>query len=118
MRPDQRDVARLWDMLRYARKVQTLTHGATFEDYQRDEKLRLAVERAIEIVGEASRGITDEYKAAHPGVPWKPIAAQRHIIAHEYGELADDRIWRVATQHIPALITLLEPLVPAPPSSL
>lgn len=118
MRPEQRDAARLWDMLRYARKVQSLTHGATFEDYQRDETLRLAVERAIEIVGEASRGITDGLKAAHPGVPWKPIAAQRHIIAHEYGELADDKIWRVATQHIPALITLLEPLVPAPPSSL
>jgi uncharacterized protein with HEPN domain len=54
---------------------------------------------------------------AHPDIPWRPIQAQRHVLAHEYGEIKHDRVWRVATVHIPNLIGQLEPLVPNPPQS-
>lgn len=40
--------------------------------------------------------------------------SQRHVLAHEYGEIEDDIISRVVTLHVPELISLLEPLVPAP----
>jgi uncharacterized protein with HEPN domain len=36
------------------------------------------------------------------------------VLAHEYGEIKNDRVWRVAIEHVPALIALLEPLVQAP----
>jgi uncharacterized protein with HEPN domain len=45
-------------------------------------------------------------------VPWRSIIAQRHALAHEYGEIDSARIWRVATVHIPQLVGLLEALVP------
>jgi uncharacterized protein with HEPN domain len=38
------------------------------------------------------------------------------VLAHDYGEIKHDRIWRVAETHVPELIALLEPLVPAPPA--
>jgi uncharacterized protein with HEPN domain len=41
---------------------------------------------------------------------------QRHVLAHDYGEIKHDRIWRVATVHVPELIEQLKPLVPAPPA--
>jgi uncharacterized protein with HEPN domain len=43
------------------------------------------------------------------------MQAQRHVLAHDYGEIRHERIWYVATIHIPALIQQLEPLLPAPP---
>ncbi len=52
----------------------------------------------------------------HTKIPWRPIQAQRHVLAHDYGEIKHDRIWRVAETHVPDLIALLEPLVPAPPA--
>ncbi|CAG0965087.1 hypothetical protein PHYC_00938 [Phycisphaerales bacterium] len=115
MRPDEHDSSYLWDMLIYSRKVVGLVRGIDFPAYQGNETLRLAVERAIEIIGEASRGVSQAFKAAHTEVPWKPIAAQRHIVAHGYAGVVDDKIWRVATQHVPALIVLREPLVPELP---
>lgn len=117
MPPDEHDSSYLWDMLVYSRKVVALVQGVDFETYQRNETLRLAVERAIEIVGEASRGVSQPFKAAHPEIPWKPIAAQRHILAHSYAGIVDDKVWRVATRHVPDLILLLEPLVPPPPEA-
>jgi uncharacterized protein with HEPN domain len=76
---------------------------------------RSAVERQIEIIGEAARGISDTFKAAPPQIPWRPIMAQRHRLAHEYGEIDDSLIWKVATVHVPALIPQIEPLtIPYP----
>jgi uncharacterized protein with HEPN domain len=78
--------------------------------------LRRAVERSIEIIGEAARGISKDFKAKHPQIQWQAIMGQRHVLAHEYSEIDDVRIWRVATTHIPTLIHLLEPLVGSPPT--
>ncbi len=36
------------------------------------------------------------------------IVAQRHVLAHEYGEIQEELIWRVAVQHLPELIRQLE----------
>lgn len=56
--------------------------------------------------------VSESFRAAHPEIPWRPIQAQRHRLAHEYGEIDDDIIWTVATRHVPALIVVLRPLIP------
>ncbi|MFO7899133.1 MAG: DUF86 domain-containing protein [Planctomycetota bacterium] len=115
MRPEERDAAYLWDMLDAARTVQEFVAGKALDDYVADRQLQLAVERAIEIIGEAARRVSKDFRAAHPEIPWRPIIGQRHVLAHEYGEIKHERIWAVATRHVPELITLLEPLVPTEP---
>lgn len=62
----------------------------------------------------AARAV-ETFQAAHADIPWRPIQAQRHVLAHDYGEIKHERVWRVATAHIPELIRQLEPLVPSPP---
>ncbi len=116
MRPDERDAALLWDMLRHAREVADFVRGKTLVDYQTDVLLRRAVERSVSIVGEAANKVSKEFRAVHPDVPWRVIAAQRHMLVHEYQRIIDDKIWRVATVYVPALIILIEPLVPPTPS--
>ncbi len=115
MPPDEHDAGYLWDMLATARLVASITDQLSYEGYLRNRTIQLAVERAIEIIGEAARNVSRTYQDAHPQIPWRPIVAQRHVLAHEYGEIKHDRIWRVVTVHIPELIGLLEPLVPPAP---
>lgn len=110
------DNSYLWDMLAAARAVESFGRGRTDADYLADLMLRSAVERQIEIIGEAARFVSATFQAAHPEIPWRPIQAQRHVLAHDYGEIRHERIWRVATVHIPELIRQLEPLVPPAPS--
>lgn len=64
------------------------------------------------MIGEAARKVSSDFEAAQPEIAWRPIVAQRHVLAHEYGEIVDERIWRVVKEHIPVLIEQLEPLVP------
>ena len=110
-----RDPAWLLDMLTAARAVRSFVAGRTFGDYERDLMLRSAVERQIEIIGEAARGLSDAFKAAHPYIPWRPIMAQRHRLAHEYGQIDNALIWTVATVHVARLIEQIEPLIPPTP---
>ena len=110
-----RDAGFLWDMLEAAREARDYVKGRTFDDYLHDPMLRRAVERTIEIIGEAARHVSKTVQEEHPEIRWRGIIVQRHVLAHEYGEIKQERIWAVATVHIPALILLLEPLVPPPP---
>lgn len=102
-------------MLDSSGAVCDMVRGMSFHQYQQDRRTRRAIEREIEIIGEAARNISDAFKAAHPEIPWVKIMSQRHRIAHEYGEIQDEVLWRVATFHVPELIPQLERLMPEPP---
>ena len=115
MPPDpsvNRDDALLLDMLVAARAAMSFVVGRAFDEYANDLLLRSAVERQIEIVGEAARSVSQSLKSTHPEIAWRPIMAQRHRLAHEYGAINDELIWRVATVHLPVLAAQIEPLIP------
>lgn len=117
MRPDSRDAALLWDMLEYSRVVTQIIRDLSYASYAQNRALQLAVERAVEVVGEAARHISPAFQAAHPEIPRRGIIAQRHVLAHENGEIKQDRLWIVATEKIPQLIELLDQLEwPIPPT--
>jgi uncharacterized protein with HEPN domain len=115
MHPDRDDDSFLWDMLDAARKIHQFVVGKSFAEYSHDELLQAGVERKLEIIGEAARQVSEDFQRQHPQVPWRGIVSQRHFLAHEYGEIRHEKLWRVATVHIPELIAMLEPLVPLPP---
>ena len=115
MRPESSDISYLWDMLDASMAIQQFLVGKTFNDYNTDRLLRGAVERHIEIIGEAARNVSADFQSKHPQIPWIKIIAQRHVLAHEYSEVKHERIWLVATVHISELIKLLKPLIPEPP---
>lgn len=115
MPPEDRDLAFLWDMHDAAQKVGAFIAGIALEHFKHDDLLQAAVERKIEIIGEAARRVSQTFRDAHPQIPWAPIMATRHILAHEYGDVDPDVVWRIATVHVPALVALLHTLVPQPP---
>ena len=79
---------------------------------------QLAVERAMEVIGEAAGQVSEAFQQAHPEIPWRPIIAQRHVLAHDYGYVDHERIRRVATFRVEELIARLSPLIPPPPPSI
>jgi uncharacterized protein with HEPN domain len=108
------EAARLWDMLTYAREIAGTVADLTFQGYTADSDRRMATERRLEIIGEAARNVSREFQEAHPEIPWRQIIGLRNVLAHEYGEIRHERIFRIATNQIPALISALEPLIPQP----
>jgi len=107
-----RDDARLLDMLLAARELDKYTEGVSFEEFDRNRLLQHAIIRLIEIVGEAARNISTEFKAAHPEIPWSGIIGMRNQLIHEYFRVDSDKVWEVVKKDMAPLIVLIEPLVP------
>lgn len=112
MRPEEADNAYVWDMLDAARAIQEFVAGKTAAEYLNDRMLRGAVERHLEIIGEAANRVSSSFQEDHHDIPWRSIINQRNVLAHEYGEIRHELIWNVIHDRIPQLIEQLEKLVP------
>ena len=71
-----------------------------------------AVVREIQVIGEAARSISDQFRSAHPSIPWRSIVGMRHNIVHRYFEIDLVRVWDVVTHDLSDLLAVLEPLIP------
>lgn len=59
--------------------------------------------RCLEVIGEASRRISDETKRAWPKVPWRDIAELRNTLIHQYEAASPLEVWNTAIELIPRL---------------
>ena len=107
-----RDDAYLLEMLLAARKVMKYAQGVDFERFDQDEVLQDAIMRRIQIIGEAARKVSVEFKDQHPEIPWYEISGMRNRLVHEYFKVITEKVWEAVVKDIPALIDELVPLVP------
>ena len=102
----------LGHMFDTARKAVEKTRGATRSSYDADENLRLALAHLIQIIGEAARRVSAEFRRSHTDVPWAEIIGMRHKVVHDYLNVDEDIVWEVATGDLPRLVAALEKIVP------
>jgi uncharacterized protein with HEPN domain len=107
-----RDDANVLDMLIAARRANEFTMGLTWERFRDSSLHQHAIAKALENIGEAAGKVSEEYREGHQEIAWRKITGLRHRIAHDYFRLDILRVWEIATMDVPALITVLEPLVP------
>jgi uncharacterized protein with HEPN domain len=95
MPPDgvDRDMALLLDMLNAARECTTYIASVDFDTFEKDRMRVRAVERTLEIVGEAGRGLSDRLRQRFPRTPWRQIVGRRNFIAHAYDAVDEARLW-------------------------
>ena len=101
------DETRLRDMLDHARKAVEAIHGCSRADLDRNVVLAAALERFVEIIGEAAGRVSDERKAALSDIPWRQIAGMRNRLVHGYGAVDRDVLWNVVHDDLPDLIAKL-----------
>lgn len=118
MQDNVRNNAALLDMAQAIQEIQEDTAGLTYEDYLNNRLVRRAVERNCEIIGEAVRRITPEFRAAHPEVNWGGAVGLRNILIHQYDRIDDAEIWRIITTEIPGLLEQIRVLIPQLPKEI
>ena len=102
----------LWDAQRAAERVARFTAGRSFADYVHDELLRSAVERQLEIVGEALnrlRRVDPETAATIRDLD--RIVGFRNIVVHGYATLDDRIVWGIVESHMQLLRAQLDELI-------
>lgn len=106
------DLVRLNDILEACRLIQSYIAGLDESAFGQTSLVQDAVIRRIEIIGEATKNISDDAKAFSPQTPWRAMAGMRDISIHHYSRLNLVRVWITATVDIPTLMGEIERLIP------
>jgi uncharacterized protein with HEPN domain len=108
MKHEDRDLALLWDMRNFALKAHDVVKRISFERLDRDSIRKLALERALEVMGEAARRVSGEFKEQHPKIDWRDIVGQRNVLAHDYGKINHRRLYDSTRRIVPLLLAELD----------
>lgn len=83
----------------------------TREKFIDDETLNRAFVRSLEIIGEAAKKTSDEFKQKYPDVNWKEMAGMRDVLIHGYFGINYNIVWDVVVNHIPSLLNKIEEII-------
>ena len=101
----------VYDIVTFARDAIGLAKGRMRSALDSDLALRLALVHLLQMIGEAAGGLSDDFKLAHPDVPWNRIVGMRHRIVHEYWRVDLDVVWEVVQNELADLAERLAPYV-------
>ena len=77
--------------------------GIEVDEFKQQQMLQDAVVRQIEIIGEATKHLSEGIRKANPQVPWRAIAGTRDRLIHGYFAVDLDEIWLTIQQDLPVL---------------
>jgi uncharacterized protein with HEPN domain len=87
------DIAYVGDILESARLIRQYVARSDRESFQADSLLQDAIVRRLEIIGEATKRLSDTFRARYPEVRWKQMAGMRDLLIHDYDEVDLDLVW-------------------------
>jgi uncharacterized protein with HEPN domain len=102
----------LWDAKEAATNARDFVQGISYERYRADVKLQSAVERQLEIVGEALSRLRKVDEGTAEQIPEvHKIIGMRNLLIHGYRDINDEDVWSAAIARTQPLIEALEKLL-------
>jgi uncharacterized protein with HEPN domain len=98
------------EMLDHIDYVAARTRNKTIDEFWIDRDIRQSVERSLEIISEASRGLPAELKERQPDIPWRKVADFGNVLRHGYFALNKNVIWHIIMEDLPTLRIALNAL--------
>lgn len=99
------------DILIHIDLAEEFVKGITFDEFQNDDKTILALTRALEIIGEATKQIPSDLRAQYPEIVWRDITGMRDKIAHVYFGINLDVVWSTTHEDLPILRPVIQAIL-------
>jgi len=93
----------LYHILDEANYLTEISKNLTRQEFESNETLKRAVIRSIEVIGEATKKLPEDFRRKNPQVEWRLIAGMRDRLIHNYFGVDYEIVWDVLIHKIPAL---------------
>lgn len=94
-------------ILESMKRIQKYISDMDLPDFLQDLKTQDAVVRQFEIIGEAAKRISSDFKDKHTDIPWADMAGMRDVLIHDYIDVNFEIVWKTATEDIPEIKEVL-----------
>lgn len=81
------------------------------ERFMQSSMVQDAVIRNFEVIGEATKSLSEAIRAQRPDIPWRRIAGLRDVLIHDYMGVDPAEVWRVVESHLPELRDAVQQLL-------
>ena len=105
------DRVRLYHILDAAREAIIFSQGHSRADLESNRMLQLSLVRLLEIIGEATKGLSPEIRSAHATIPWRKMSGMRDRLIHAYFDVNLDVVWETVRCDLPQLVEALEKII-------
>ena len=97
------DLAYIEHILNCIRKIKEYSNNLSKKEFANNELVQDAVIRNIEIIGEATKKVSNNLKQTYNEIPWKEMAGMRDKLIHDYMGVDIDVVWKTIESDIPIL---------------
>jgi uncharacterized protein with HEPN domain len=73
------------------------------DQFMYSKMIRDAVIRNLEIIGEATKNISNEFRSKHPEMPWRAMAGMRDVLIHNYMGVDLNIVWNTVERELPKI---------------
>ncbi|GHV90938.1 hypothetical protein AGMMS50268_14410 [Spirochaetia bacterium] len=105
---NENDLSYLIDIVDCIMDIKEFTESIQYYQFENDKMRKLAVERQLEVIGQAANKISKETQEILKNIPWANIIGLRNKLAHDYGEILAERIWTIAKTSVHELLKEIE----------
>lgn len=105
------DIEFLSDIKEAIRRIEVYIEKKNYEGFLQDIKTQDAVVRNLEIIGEATKNISDDFKKKDPQIPWKKLAGVRDRLIHHYFGVNYDIVWVIVKKELSEIIIQIEAIL-------
>lgn len=106
----KRDLAYLSHIRDAIRRIREYTHGGQAA-FMGSTLIQDAVIRNLEIIGEATKALSPEFRAQHPNIPWSSMAGMRDVLIHGYMGVDLKIVWDVVSARLNPIVDGIEQLL-------
>jgi len=91
--------------------IEEYLENVTYHNFASSKMIIDAVVRELEIVGEASNNLSDEFREKHPEILWRKMKNMRNFLIHEYFGVNTKIVWSTCKEDLPKLKKLIDDLL-------
>ena len=105
-----KDTLYLESMRECLERIDDYTEGGE-EDFMASKLVQDGVIRNLEVIGEATKNLSDDLRSANPEIPWRQIAGMRDVLIHDYLRVNLGRVWQTVVHDLLPLSIVINSLL-------
>ena len=104
-------ITTLGQILDYSVEAVEMVKNYSRSDLDTNRMLNLSLVRLVEVVGESTKRLPDDFHNKYPEFPWRAISGLRNRLIHAYDTIDFDRLWAIIQNDLPPLIEQVKSII-------